>query len=75
MVEFRKLISFGKTSFVMSIPKAWVTKNNLKKGDLIVLQEKENNLLLSPEANAHEKELEKKDLNKHLSITYKMPVR
>ncbi len=47
-MEFRKLISFGKTSFVMSIPKSWVTKNNLKKGDLIALEEIKNDLILSP---------------------------
>ena len=48
MVEFRKLIRFGKTSFVMSIPKAWVVKNNLKKGDLLALRETEGNIVLSP---------------------------
>ncbi|MBD3354440.1 AbrB/MazE/SpoVT family DNA-binding domain-containing protein [Candidatus Woesearchaeota archaeon] len=47
-MDFRKLISFGKTSFVVSLPKSWVTKNKLKKGDLIALEEKENELLLSP---------------------------
>lgn len=53
-MEFRKLISFGKTSFVMSIPKSWVLKNNLKKGDLVSLEEKEGNLILVPNANLHE---------------------
>lgn len=62
MVEFRRLISFGKTSFVTSIPKSWVTKNHLKKGDLVALDEKEGNLILSPESNFHEKEIEVKDL-------------
>lgn len=51
MVEFRKLISFGKTSFVMSIPKSWVTKNNLKKGDLVALDEEDGKLILSSEIN------------------------
>ena len=41
-MEFRKLISFGKTSFVMSLPKGWVVKNKLKKGDLIALEERED---------------------------------
>ena len=30
-MDFRKLISFGKNSFVVSMPKAWVNKFNLKK--------------------------------------------
>lgn len=54
MVEFRKLISFGKTSYVMSLPKSWVIKNNLKKGDLIGLEEKEGNLMLNPKINDSE---------------------
>ena len=53
MVEFRKLISFGKTSFVMSIPNAWITKNNLKKGDLVALEEEEGNLVLNPHVEDH----------------------
>ena len=47
-MEFRKLISFGKTSFVMSLPKSWIQKNKLKKGDLIGLQEREEGLVLLP---------------------------
>ncbi|MBD3248939.1 AbrB/MazE/SpoVT family DNA-binding domain-containing protein [Candidatus Woesearchaeota archaeon] len=57
-MEFRKLISFGKTSFVMSIPKSWVTKNNLKKGDLIALEEEKGDLILSP--NVEQKKNKKK---------------
>ncbi|MBW2995908.1 phosphate uptake regulator PhoU [Candidatus Woesearchaeota archaeon] len=47
-MEFRKLIRFGKTSFVMSLPKSWVVKNKLKKGDLISLEERDDELYLSP---------------------------
>ncbi|MBW2966184.1 phosphate uptake regulator PhoU [Candidatus Woesearchaeota archaeon] len=47
MVEFRKLISFGKTSFVISIPKSWIMNNKLKKGDLISIDENNGNLVLS----------------------------
>jgi len=57
-MEFRKLISFGKTSYVMSVPKSWIQKNNLQKGSLIAIDEKEGNLVLS---SRHEKQnLEKK---------------
>jgi phosphate uptake regulator len=48
IVEFRKLISFGKTSYVVSIPKTWVNRNNLKKGDTVGIAENEGNLLLTP---------------------------
>lgn len=45
-MEYRKLISFGKNSFVVSLPKSWVRQNNLKKGALVYVEEKDNNLLL-----------------------------
>ena len=47
-MEFRKLISFGKTSYVLSLPKKWVVINKLKKGDLISIHENEDELILSP---------------------------
>ncbi len=45
-MEYRKLISFGKNSFVVSLPKVWVKQNKLKKGDLIYLEDKSNSILL-----------------------------
>ncbi|MBW2977328.1 hypothetical protein KY331_00635 [Candidatus Woesearchaeota archaeon] len=62
-MEFRKLISFGKTSFVMSIPKTWIVKNKLQKGDLIGLEEKEGNLLLSPKTTNFGQNIEKTELD------------
>ena len=46
-MEYRKLISFGKSSYVVSLPKSWVTQNKLKKGDLLYFDEKEKDLILS----------------------------
>ena len=46
-IDIRKLISFGKGSFVISIPKGWVTKNRLKKGDLISLNDEGYELVIS----------------------------
>ena len=48
-MEYRKLISFGKSSFVVSIPKPWINKQGLKKGDVLYFNENENNLILSTE--------------------------
>ncbi|MBI2103259.1 phosphate uptake regulator PhoU [Candidatus Woesearchaeota archaeon] len=45
-MEYRKLISFGKNSFVVSLPKSWVRRNNLLKGALVYVEEQDNNLLL-----------------------------
>ena len=47
-MDFRKIIEFGKTSFVISLPKYWVRKNNLNKGDLISLVEEKDNLIVCP---------------------------
>lgn len=46
-MEYRKLISFGKSSYVVSMPKSWVNQNKLKKGDMIYLEEKDQDLMLS----------------------------
>ncbi len=61
-MEYRKLISFGKNSYVVSLPKVWVKQNKLKKGDLIYLEESGGNILLS------KKEFEKKDDEKEKMI-------
>lgn len=46
-MEYRKLISFGKSSFVISLPKSWVSAHKLHKGDLIYLDETDPDLILS----------------------------
>ncbi len=47
-MEYRKLIKFGNSSHVISIPKEWIKKHNIKKGHIIHFQEDEkNNLILS----------------------------
>lgn len=56
-MEYRKLISFGKSSYVVSLPKSWVTHNKLKKGDLIYFEENGGNIIL----NAQESHLPEKE--------------
>ncbi|MBI2565243.1 phosphate uptake regulator PhoU [Candidatus Woesearchaeota archaeon] len=63
MVEFRKLISFGKSSFVISVPKNWIGKNQLEKGDIVYIEEHGHNLIIS----SREKESSKPE--KKISIT------
>ena len=46
-MEFRKLIGFGKNSFVISLPKKWIQRNNLKKGDTIFVNKTGTNLTIS----------------------------
>ncbi|MBI2141373.1 phosphate uptake regulator PhoU [Candidatus Woesearchaeota archaeon] len=47
MTEFRKLMAFGNSSYVVSVPKAWVEKNRLKKGDVLVVEERPNELIFA----------------------------
>ena len=47
-MEYRKIISFGKSSFVVSLPKSWVVQNKLQKGDVVYFEEDNNNLVLQP---------------------------
>ncbi len=46
-MEYRKLISFGKSSYVVSLPKSWVKQNKLKKGDLVYIEESGPSLVLN----------------------------
>jgi len=57
-MEYRKLISFGKSSFVVSIPKPWINKQKLKKGDILYFVENDTNLILSPQEKEIEEEKE-----------------
>lgn len=45
-MEYRKLIRFGKSSHIISLPSEWIKKNKLKKGDLIYFKENGNNELV-----------------------------
>ena len=59
-MEYRKIIKFGNSSHILSIPNEWLKKNKLKKGDLIYISENGNNeLVLSPQLKDenHESEI------------------
>jgi phosphate uptake regulator len=59
-MEPRKLIQFGNSSHVISIPTDWLKKNRLNKGDVVYLSENGNNeLLLSPGFVGKKEELRK----------------
>lgn len=60
-IDVRKLISFGKGSFIVSMPKSWVEKNNLKKGDLISVNDDGFELVLS--ASQKEEKLDAQEIN------------
>ncbi|MDK2849930.1 MAG: hypothetical protein PWR32_597 [Candidatus Woesearchaeota archaeon] len=45
----RRIQKVGGSTYIVSLPKAWVVKNNLKEKDLINITIKDKNLILSPE--------------------------
>lgn len=47
MIDFRKLIGFGKSSLVVSLPKGWLHENGLAKGDLVYIQPDKDELVVS----------------------------
>jgi len=55
----RKIIKFGNTSHVLTIPNEWIRKNKLEKGDNLNLEEVDNSLLISlKKTSVKEKEVD-----------------
>ncbi len=57
-MEPRKIIGFGNSSYVISLPKNWITRNKLKKGDTIYLDEKIDDLVLTTSETPKKEERE-----------------
>lgn len=62
-IDFRKLISFGKGSYIVSMPKEWVEKNNLKKGDVISVNNDGFELVLSASKQDEKQEAKETDID------------
>jgi phosphate uptake regulator len=51
----RKLVKAGQASHTISLPKEWLDKNNLKKGDVVYLDERsDRELVITPESKVAE---------------------
>jgi len=48
-MEIRKLVKSGTASHTISLPKDWIQKNKLKKGDLLYIKEQNNDIIISSE--------------------------
>ena len=57
MTEFRKLMAFGNSSFVVSVPKDWVEKNRLKKGDVLIVDERPNELTFASKDSSERRQV------------------
>ncbi len=47
-MEYRKIIEFGKSSYVVSLPKPWLAEKNLGKGDTVYLDPDEDKISIYP---------------------------
>ncbi len=65
-LEPRNLIKFGNSSYVISIPKEWVERNKLKKGDSVFIEQNGNEeLIIVPQVKEY------KEPNKEIVIDVK----
>lgn len=46
-MEERKIIKFGNSSYVITLPSSWLEKNNLNKGDPLLISTKPDSILIS----------------------------
>jgi phosphate uptake regulator len=60
-MEYRKIIEFGKSSYVVSLPKPWLSDNKIGKGDIVYVNRQGDNLVVYP--------IEKKDSTSPKTIT------
>jgi phosphate uptake regulator len=56
-MDYRKLMSFSKGSYIVTMPKSWIEKNKLKKGDTISIEEGQSELVF----HASQKDPARKD--------------
>jgi len=58
-IDFRKIIAFGNGGYVVTLPRNWIQKHNLKKGDLLAIDEGSGQLTFSA---SHDEQKKKKKL-------------
>ncbi len=59
-VDVRKLIKFGNSSFVVSLPSSWIKQHELKKGDNVYINETENGeIIIRNDTSGDKKEIKK----------------
>jgi phosphate transport system protein len=58
-VEYRKIIKFGNSSHVVSLPNTWMKRNNLSKGDTVFFEQNGNDELVFSSKNSEKIEVSK----------------
>ncbi len=47
-MEYRKIFLSGKASYIISLPKRWIKRMQLKPGDLVIVEEENSKLIIYP---------------------------
>ncbi|MBN2051868.1 phosphate uptake regulator PhoU [Candidatus Woesearchaeota archaeon] len=55
-MQIRRLVKSGLSSFTVALPKEWIEKNKLKKGDFLYIDEDNNKLSVSAEPKKEQRE-------------------
>ncbi|MBW2997643.1 hypothetical protein KY349_04860 [Candidatus Woesearchaeota archaeon] len=58
-MDYRKIIEFGKSSYVVSLPKAWLVEKKLKKGDVIYVDQESDRLVIYPAERKKTRDIQK----------------
>ncbi|MHC1604347.1 MAG: PhoU domain-containing protein [Candidatus Methanofastidiosia archaeon] len=66
-MEIRKLQYTGKGTYVLSLPKKWLKKYNLKKGDKFAIIEMENGFFVTPKFNENKDRSATIEISKDIS--------
>jgi phosphate uptake regulator len=61
-MEYRKIISFGKSSYIISLPKAWVKQQKLEKGDLVGIDEEGPRLIVNAKPDSEKESIEEETI-------------
>jgi len=64
-MEYRKIQLTGESTYILSLPKRWVKKNKLDKGDVLSVMERGDTLLLKPR--------EEKEIDAEIGLEKKSP--
>ncbi|HLC56258.1 MAG TPA: PhoU domain-containing protein [Candidatus Nanoarchaeia archaeon] len=63
-MEYRKIIKFGNSSHVVSLPNEWLRRNKLNKGDTIYFEENgDSELTFTPKLTKNEREFKEININ------------
>lgn len=63
-MQIRRLVKSGAASHTISLPKNWLDKNKLNKGDILYIHEKsDRELMISPEVKEEEKQEKEININ------------